>query len=117
MFPFGSVLTNIPLFILAAVYLLYMGTAAFSRTRNAEGNEASSEKTAKVIMAEVPAVNAGSAYIFKFFPNPETGSAFIEEEPENHIYEIGYTPAEIRPEGVAALFTGSSIFSRPPPVA
>lgn len=115
MFPFGSVLTNIPLIVLAAAYLLYMGTAAFSRNRTTEEAEASSVSSGNIIVIEEKTIDAGKAYFFQSFPEIAIVSASKSEEKKEILYGTENRLPLLTHEKVVALFTGSSIFSRPPP--
>lgn len=113
MFPFGSFITQIPLILFSALYLLYFGAFTLNKIRNreAQGDQPVSCEHQKVIVA-------GSDGYFHYFDHNTTPDTDIESINELfRIYELPEESSIIPPEYKEIYSApGYSNFCRPPPV-
>ena len=114
MFPFGSVLTHIPLIILAFAYLLYAGAAALNKTK--EHNESDVAQSGKVQNVAADEINPGNRTLSWDKALNEKAVAFCEQEEKWDFYDKHkYLHLYIPERKFISCFNGSDIYSRPPP--
>lgn len=112
MLPFGSITSIIPLFVLAFAYMLYFGASALNKLKPDDG----------IILAESKAIVFNKQpdqhhHIVYFFQNEVISQDVVKEEasfqfPDHFIRFIRVIPDE----EPLRQFTGSGLFSRPPPI-
>lgn len=113
MFPFGSFLTQIPLILFAAVYMLYFGACALNRNKaeqevNAALPEIQKQDTATAAVNNSTLILAASSF------HPITVD---NEVPETLIPELQLSKERIfiPDKDLISVTHGYSLFGRPPP--
>jgi len=114
MFPFGSFLTQIPLILLAAVYMLYLGACTLNRTKTKEAdNQPQSKEISVKDSAEKSTVKT---FYFQNYQK-EKGEALASTTrhfiPNDITFNRLYSLPDEDPSSTVFRF---SLFSRPPPV-
>lgn len=117
MFPFGSVISHIPLIILASVYLVYMGAAAVTRIRPA----AESGHTAGIINDSAAESGTAGSNFYYFQQERKAGAEKqAEADPLNFIRNFNNSfiilPLHIPEKQLQFNYYGNGIYSRPPPL-
>jgi hypothetical protein len=117
MFPFGSLLSNIPLVVLATAYLFYVGAAAINRTRPSDEPSSSS---GNVSVISEPAAKIRQANLFYFHQDKKADDEIQAEEPAKEQWDfyssLKFTPVNLPEKELQSSFCGNDIFSRPPPL-
>lgn len=113
MLPFGSFLTNIPLFILAFAYMLYFSVHALNKINVNEDADlpAVEEKYVKSTSVQTDSniLYYHKAFIGKQVACSKAGVEYRFKEPDNTL------PHYIPDRKFSFLFCGDNLFSRPPP--
>jgi len=114
MFPFGSVLMHITLIILAFAYLVYAGAAAVNKLKPCD--ETDLQAFAKVQNVSVAETTSDQGTYFWHQDTEEDPQIVVEKAEKAELYKQFYFhPFFIPDRTIPYLFTGNSIFSRPPP--
>jgi len=113
MFPFGSFLTQLPLLIIGALYMLYLGLCAVNRTKEISV----SEITAASVKYADKAIGSKSVDYYKLVSlSNEKGNVkpvkFYGFAPILPYYNIHYYQKDLELNSISPDF---SLFSRPPP--
>jgi hypothetical protein len=113
MFPFGSLLTQVPLVILAFAYLLYAGAAVVNKLKPCDEPDIRvSAKIQNITEAEISLDKT-------FFWHQDTDQAPLAVENAAASFEINvqltFLPVCIPDTKAPYFFFGSDLFSRPPP--
>jgi hypothetical protein len=113
MFPFGSLLSQVPLILFAALYMLYLGAYTLNRSKIKEA-ENQLQPREQFVKAS-PENNSGTYYYQSNFQDREQAvipvyKAILPDKPLLWLRHV------IKEEKVSFNIFGFSLFSRPPPV-
>jgi hypothetical protein len=113
MFPFGSLLTQLPLIIIGALYMLYLGFYAVNRTKEVP-LAADSEKREQVIEGKVKVIEADYFTLVSITPEKDT-EAFPSDNTVKFIVSCSNLPYKVSGFEIINSYSGYCLFSRPPP--
>ncbi len=113
MLPFGSLLSQVPLLVLAFAYLIYFGASAVNKT--VTGNEQELSINNKVQVVKKTAVSTREKNVY-YYQSLE-GKVNISKETLHNIYyqHLILLPRYIPDKKVTSYHEGCNLFSRPPP--
>jgi hypothetical protein len=113
MFPFGSLLSQVPLILFAALYMLYLGAYTLNRSRI---KEAENQPQPEEQFVEASHGNSSGTYYYQInFPDKEQAvipvyKAILPDKPLLCLLPV------IKDEKVSFKIFRFSLFSRPPPI-
>ncbi|MBK7134302.1 MAG: hypothetical protein IPH69_16215 [Bacteroidales bacterium] len=114
MFPFSSLLTQVPLIILAAAYMLYFGAYAVGKSKEIITEDQPESKEQSVIINQVSKADT-------FYFGTTSESTQYASEPAKRavtFFRPDITYHYFDPDrDICSCFTSYSLFSRPPPIA
>jgi len=115
MLPFGSFLTQIPLILLAAVYMLYLGACTLNRTNAKVADNQPQEK--EISVKDSPEKSPARTFFYQNI-NKVKGEALASTALKIIVPDdISLTRLfRIQNEDLSSTFFSYSLFSRPPPV-
>lgn len=113
MFPFGSLFTQVPLIILAAAYMLYVGVYAVGKSKEILAEDQPEHKEQSVIINTVS--EEGSFYFSTTFENTRIVAEPAKKAvtlPISYLVLYYFNPDR----EICSNFNSYSLFSRPPPL-
>lgn len=113
MLPFGSFLTQIPVIIIGALYMLYLGFYTVNRTKEAPLAD-DSEKREHVIESKVKVTEADYFAFVSITPEQDT-EAFPSDNTVKFIVSCSNLPYKVSDFEIIISYSGYCLFSRPPP--
>jgi hypothetical protein len=113
MLPFGSLLTQLPLIIIGALYMLYLGFYAVNRTKEAPLAD-DLEKREQVIESKVKVTEADYFALVSITPEQDT-EAFPSDNTVKFIVSCSNLPYKVSDFEIIISYSGYCLFSRPPP--
>ncbi|MBI5010892.1 MAG: hypothetical protein HZB98_14855 [Bacteroidia bacterium] len=113
MLPFGSLLTQLPLLVIGALYMLYLGFYAVNRTKDAP-LAADTEKREQVV--ESKALIAETDYFtLVSLTREKDRDASPSENIIHFIVTRSFLPYQVSDFEIINSYSGYCLFSRPPP--
>ena len=113
MLPFGSLLTQLPLIIIGALYMLYLGFYAVNRTKEAPLAD-DSEKREQVIESKVKVTEADYFTLVSISAEKDA-EAFPSDNTVKFIVSCSNLPYKVSESEIIISYSGYCLFSRPPP--
>jgi hypothetical protein len=113
MFPFGSLLTQVPLIIIGALYMLYLGLYTFNRSK--DRIELAENHSDIQFVSGISEKNADDLFSIVFDKDdmPSDLPADIRLPRSYALYINSY--CHIPDSGIPSLYSSLSLFARPPP--
>jgi hypothetical protein len=112
MLPFGSLLSHIPLLVLAFAYLIYFGASAVNKTASDNEQDLSINKVKVVKKATIKTQGRNLDYFQAL-----KGNLSLNQKTFNNIYfqQLVLLPRYIPDKKLTSFYEGCNLFSRPPP--
>jgi hypothetical protein len=111
MLPFGSLLSQIPLLVLAFAYLIYFGATAVNKT--ASGNEPDLTINKVQIVKKTP-VSTRTRNVFYYHALKGRLNITGDTFENNHFQCLVILPRYV-PDKIFSHYEGCNLFSKPPP--
>jgi hypothetical protein len=113
MFPFGSILSSIPLVVLATAYFIYFGASVFNKVKSGDVSFQGDDE-AKIIKNE-PVNTTGTVIQFHKLLSCESGihNDIVKDLVLHDFPDI--IPYYIPDRNICSYSGGFNLFSRPPP--
>ncbi len=116
MFPFGSILTEVPLIIMAAAYMIYFGFCALNKSNELQ-NDTTYEISEQTVSYEKTVITTGKQIFYYYdFSSLNKDITSVDSEEEKFIKPLLTYFFTIRDKIVSTRILAFHLFSRPPPV-
>jgi len=114
MLPFGSLISEIPLLVLAFAYMLFFGTYALNKSKASDISDPGTDKVERVKYS--PAEPRSDTFYYNDFTVEKQAESAEKHDiacfPDQNNYLIRHIPND----KISSNFCEFSLFSRPPPI-
>ena len=114
MFPFASILTEIPLIILAAAYMIYFGACALNKSHGNQ-NEVISLEIKEQIACNKSVIPSDNTFYYDNYSYPDKDISSVNSGEDRFYKLFNNSSIHIRDKIVITQLLTFYLFSRPPP--
>lgn len=113
MLPFGSLLTQVPLIIIGALYMLYLGLYTFNKSK--DRIELVENHSDIQVVSGTSEKNADDLFSIVFYQDDITSDLPVDIRlPHSYVLSIN-SYRYIPDSGILSFYSSLSLFARPPP--